>query len=37
MFVKTLIYKADDKFYAALVKGDMEVNEAKLKKNFKGK
>ena len=35
MFVKTLIYKADDKFYAALVKGDMEVNEAKLKKVLK--
>lgn len=35
MFVKTLIYKADDKFYAALVKGDMEVNEAKLKKALK--
>lgn len=35
MFVKTLIYKAYDKFYAALVKGDMEVNEAKLKKALK--
>lgn len=35
MFVKTLIYKSDDKFYAALVKGDMEVNEAKLKKALK--
>lgn len=35
MFVKTLIYKADDKFYAALVKGNMEVNEAKLKKVLK--
>lgn len=31
-FVKTLIYKIDDKFYAVLVKGTMEVNESKLKK-----
>ena len=31
-FVKTLIYKVDEEYYAALVKGDMEVNEAKLKK-----
>lgn len=31
-FVKTLIYKVDKEYYAALVKGDMEVNEAKLKK-----
>lgn len=31
-FVKTLIYKIDGEFYAALVKGDMEVNESKLKK-----
>ena len=30
--VKTLIYKACDKFYAALVKGNHEVNESKLKK-----
>lgn len=30
--VKTLIYKIDDKFYAALVKGNHEVNESKLKK-----
>jgi len=28
--VKTLIYKADDKFYACLVRGDREVNELKL-------
>ncbi len=34
-FVKTLIYKIDDKFYAVLVKGDMEVNEVKLKKLLK--
>ena len=34
-FVKTLIYKGDDKFYAALVKGDNEVNESKLKKLLK--
>lgn len=32
--VKTLIYKVDDKFYAALVKGDNEVSEAKLKKEL---
>ena len=31
-FVKTLIYKIDGKFYAILVKGNMEVNESKLKK-----
>ncbi len=31
-FVKTLIYNIDDKFYAVLVRGDMAVNEAKLKK-----
>ena len=31
-FVKTLIYNVDDKYYAVLVKGNMEVNEAKLKK-----
>lgn len=29
-FVKTLIYKANDKFYACLVKGNHEVNESKL-------
>lgn len=34
-FVKTLIYKIDNKFYAALVKGNNEVNEAKLKKLLK--
>lgn len=34
-FVKTLIYKIDGKFYAVLIKGDMEVNEAKLKKLLK--
>lgn len=34
-FVKTLIYKIDDKFYACLVKGTHEVNEAKLKKILK--
>ena len=31
-FVKTLIYKADDKFYACMVAGDREVNELKLTK-----
>lgn len=30
--VKTLIYEIDDSYYAALVKGDNEVNETKLKK-----
>ncbi len=30
--VKTLIYKIDDKFYAILVKGIHEANEAKIKK-----
>ena len=29
-FVKTLIYKANDKFYACMVAGDREINEAKL-------
>lgn len=36
-FVKTLIYKVDDKFYAVLVKGCHEVNEAKLKKVLNAK
>ncbi|MDD2434182.1 MAG: proline--tRNA ligase [Bacilli bacterium] len=31
-FVKTLIYKIDDKFYALLLRGDREVNETKVKK-----
>lgn len=31
-FVKTLIYKIDDKFYALLLRGDWEVNETKVKK-----
>ena len=34
-FVKTLIYNIDDKYYAVLVRGDHEVNEAKLKKLLK--
>ena len=34
-FVKTLIYKADDKFVACLVKGSDEVNETKLAKHLK--
>lgn len=34
-FVKTLIYKADDKFYGVLVKGCHDVNEAKLKRILK--
>ena len=31
-FVKTLIYKVDDKYYAVMVKGCHDVNESKLKK-----
>ncbi len=31
-FVKTLIYKVDNQFYACLVKGDRDVNEVKLQK-----
>ncbi len=34
-FVKTLIYKIDEKYYAVLVKGNNEVNEAKVKKLLK--
>lgn len=34
-FVKTLIYKIDNKFYAILLRGDTEVSEAKLKKLLK--
>ena len=30
-FVKTIIYKADDKYIAAMVRGDRDVNEVKLK------
>lgn len=30
-FAKTIIYKADDKYVAAMVRGDREVNEIKLK------
>lgn len=29
-FVKTMLYKCDDKFYAVLVRGDREINEIKL-------
>ena len=36
-FVKTLIYKVDDKFYACLVPGDREINEVKLGKLLKAK
>jgi len=35
-FVKTLIYRIDDNFIAALVRGDREVNETKLRKLFQG-
>ena len=31
VFAKTIIYKADDKYIAAMVRGDREVNEVKLK------
>lgn len=34
-FVKTLIYKAGNKFYACLVPGDREINEVKLSKLLK--
>lgn len=34
-FVKTLIYKIDNEFYACLVPGDREVNETKLAKLLK--
>ncbi len=33
-FVKTLLYKIDNQFYACLVAGDKEVNEVKLQKLF---
>ncbi len=31
VFAKTIIYKADDKYVAAMVRGDREINEVKLK------
>jgi len=31
MFAKTILYKADDKYIAAMVRGDREINEVKLK------
>ncbi|MEZ0537525.1 proline--tRNA ligase [Caldicellulosiruptoraceae bacterium PP1] len=34
-FVKTMIYSIDDKIVAALVRGDREINETKLKNLFK--
>lgn len=36
-FVKTLIYKIDDKLYACLISGDREINENKLLKQLNGK
>ena len=36
-FVKTLIYKVDDKFYACLIPGDRELNEDKLRQLLNGK
>lgn len=35
-FVKTMIYKVDDKFYACLVPGNREVNETKILKLLNG-
>lgn len=34
LFVKTLIYRADDKVVAVMVRGDREVNETKLKNHL---
>ncbi len=34
LFVKTIIYKADDKVFAVMVRGDREVNETKLKNHL---
>ncbi len=34
LFVKTIIYKADDKIVAVMVRGDREVNETKLKNHL---
>ncbi len=31
MFAKTIIYKADDRYIAAMVRGDRDINEVKLK------
>lgn len=31
VFAKTILYKADDKYVAAMVRGDREINEVKLK------
>ncbi len=31
LFAKTIIYKADDKYIAAMVRGDRDINEVKLK------
>ena len=36
-FIKTLIYKADNKFYACMVRGDKEVNEVKIQKLLNAK
>lgn len=35
--VKTIIYKADDKYYGVALRGDYEINEIKLKKILKAK
>ena len=34
-FIKTLIYKGDEKIYAVLIRGDLEVNENKLRHYLK--
>ena len=36
-FVKTMIYKIDDKFYACMVPGNREINEVKLSKLLQAK
>lgn len=36
-FVKSMVYKVDDKFYLCLVEGDREVNETKVLKLLNGK
>lgn len=36
-FVKTLIYKVDEEFYACLISGDREINETKLRKLLRAK
>ena len=35
-FVKTMIYKIDDQFYAVMIAGDREINETKVRKMING-